>query len=250
MLISNLSLLGAFSILHYQHVQLIGLALQILFAGLIGREGLMSTFTRGLLFYDRNAGRGEFYAVDNLGYITWLNGYDDWGKNWALIVPVDFSPGPSQTQTSLLFYNRAAGQGQFYSTNNDGGISPLKGYTDWSTGWDKILPLNFRGSGTTSLLLYDSAGGSVALYSTDGQGNISLLRNFQNQARSWEQIVSGDLTAASGSGELDLLYYDRAAGQGSLSSATSDGNIVPVQGYAGLRTSWAQIVPLVWFVIS
>jgi hypothetical protein len=59
-----------------------------------------------LLFYDRAAGRGEFYDVVN-GQLVLLGAHDNFHPSWDMIVPV--------ARRLLLFYDRAAGIGDFIS---------------------------------------------------------------------------------------------------------------------------------------
>jgi hypothetical protein len=49
-----------------------------------------------LLFYDRSAGVGEFFALDGSGGMTLLRRYENWRKTWDLIVPGNFSASPGE----------------------------------------------------------------------------------------------------------------------------------------------------------
>ena len=42
-----------------------------------------------LLFYDRNAGQGEFYDTDGQGNIALIKNYSGWRTSWAEIVSID-----------------------------------------------------------------------------------------------------------------------------------------------------------------
>ena len=100
--------------------------------------------------------------------------------------------------------------GEFYTTNDAGGITLLKAQPGWRTTWDIIVPGNFGGSGRTDLLFYDRETGTGQFYSTDG-GAIKELRTYTNWRRSWDLIIPGDF---GGDGHTDLLFYDRSAGTG------------------------------------
>jgi len=52
----------------------------------------------------------------------------DWLKTWSLIIPGKFSNGRF---TDLLFYDRAAGIGEFWSTDGEGNVSRIGTNTDW-----------------------------------------------------------------------------------------------------------------------
>src|SRR5215203_4797228 len=67
----------------------------------------------GLLFYDRDAGLGEFYSTDGQGNLTLLGSHTGWRTSWHSIVPVELSY--AYMPLLLLFYDRGAGHGEFYS---------------------------------------------------------------------------------------------------------------------------------------
>ena len=94
--------------------------------------------------------------------------------------------------SDVLFYDSGAGQGEFYITDGQGGISLLRQHGGWRASWAQIVPGNFGGGGATDLLFYDRDAGQGEFYTTDGQGNISLLRPHKGWRWSWTQIVPGD----------------------------------------------------------
>jgi len=97
-----------------------------------------------LLFYDQTSGNATFVDYNPpqtgdgpLGFVTdGTESYDDWSTDWSLIVPGKFwVPDPEDLNfqngfTDLLFYNRAAGLGEFYLHEPFGAIpaQPLEGY--------------------------------------------------------------------------------------------------------------------------
>lgn len=104
-----------------------------------------------LLFYDAASGTGEFYTT-NQGNMRLLHQYTDWRTSWTRIVPGDFDVSGSfhdayAGKTSLMFYDAAAGTGEFYAVEQ-GHIRLFKRYDNWRTDWTNVIPifLELRGS--------------------------------------------------------------------------------------------------------
>jgi hypothetical protein len=94
--------------------------------------------------------------------------------------------------TDLLFYDAATNTGEFYSTDDQGGISRLSTHTNWRSSWTQIIPGEFGGSRfLTDLLFYDAGAGTGEFYTTDGQGGITQLSQHTNWRSSWTQIIPG-----------------------------------------------------------
>lgn len=81
-----------------------------------------------LLMYDRNAGAGSFYNLDEQGSIELLNAYNNWRQSWSRIVSSNFS---GNQFADLLFYYPSAGVGEFYTTDELGNITLLKTLAGW-----------------------------------------------------------------------------------------------------------------------
>jgi hypothetical protein len=181
-------------------------------------------------------GTGVFYATDGTGGIARLSPKYQWRDSWSLIIPGNFGGNFGETDdsvTDLLFYDRAAGHGEFYTTDGNGNISQLGAtHTGWRKTWDIIVPINISGSGDyrTDLLFYDRAAGHGEIYTTDGNGNISQLgATHTGWRKTWDIIVSiGSLSG-------ELLFYDRAAGHGEFFYVSSDGGIWQ---YGVTHTDW------------
>jgi hypothetical protein len=186
-----------------------------------------NTFT-DLLFYDKNAGQGEFYST-YLGNITLLEAYSDWRATWDLIVPGIFNPSP---WTGLLFYDRVARVGQFYSTDGHGGITLLTNYGDWRNSWTHIISGHLGGP-QTDLLFYDANSGDLELYQvrgngnlTDDQGNYAPWRSYAGWTQGWTHIVPGRF----GGGQYtNFLFYNAATGEASFYSSDGAGNLLPLK---------------------
>jgi hypothetical protein len=57
-----------------------------------------------------------------------------------MIVPGEFN---GDGFTDLLFYDPAAGQGEFYSTDGGGNLALLKANSGWRRTWSVIVAGNF-----------------------------------------------------------------------------------------------------------
>jgi hypothetical protein len=188
-----------------------------------GRTSHFSTFySDGLLNHDP-------------GDIIQLTSDPDWRTSWSIITPGNFS---GEDFSDLLFYDPAAGVGEFYTTEG-GNIQLLQTETGWRNSWTIIVPCNITGSATQDLLFYDPSSGTGEFYRTDGHGNISLIKTHTGWRGSWSLIIPCNLT---GGGSNDLLFYDPSAGVGEMYRTDSQGNISLITTYTDWRGSWAQIL--------
>jgi len=208
-----------------------------------GKFGGGGTFT-DLLFYDAAAGLGQFYKTDGQGGIHLLREQPSLRTGWTHIIPGRF--GGTGVSTDLLFYDAAAGLGQFYAVNGPGRISLLKQYTDWRTSWTQIVPGRFRDlppcpTPVTDLLFYGAAAGTVEFWAINGPGSISLLKRHTGWGSDWTQIIPGKFGGSAGL--TDLLFYDAAAGKGEFYATGGHGELFPLNKYTDWRTSWTYIVP-------
>jgi hypothetical protein len=109
-----------------------------------------------LLFYDRMAGEGVFYATDGSGGLRLIKEYSNWRRTWARIVPGQFG---GTDYTDLVFYDSSVGQGEIYTTDGSGNLSRLRTYDNWRRTWDDIIPGVYTTAGGaaqyTDLLFYD-----------------------------------------------------------------------------------------------
>ena len=137
-----------------------------------------------VIFYDRNAGVGEFYNTLSQDNLSLLKSYSGWRTSWTHIIP---GYAFENSQTDLLFYDSSSGAAEFY-TEVQGNINLLKS-TTYRAGWTHIVPGLFAQNGNTALLFYNSQSGLAEFYSTDGQGNINLLSSNTGWRKSWAQIV-------------------------------------------------------------
>jgi len=151
----------------------------------------------------------EFAAVDVFAHLEWI-------------------------RTTIGLYNA-----EFYTTNGSGGITQLRGHSNWRSSWDIIVPGDFGGDGRTDLLFYDRNAGYGEFYTTDGNGGITLLRTQPGWRTTWDIIVPGQF---GGNGRTDLLFYDRETGTAQF-YATDGGAIHQLRTYTNFRTTWHSIIP-------
>src|SRR5262249_1598522 len=177
---------------------------------------------------------------DGKGGFTLLKRHDRLRPNCTLMIPGNFGG----SFTGLLFYDRALGVGEFYSTDGQGGITLLKRHTDWRRSWAQIVPGNFGRNEFTDLLFYDPSASIGEFYTTDGQGGIALLRQHTSFRKSWTLIVSGNIAGSIASfGDFpSLLFYDAAAGVGEFWATDGLGGMRLLKQHTGWRSSWEKIV--------
>jgi hypothetical protein len=146
----------------------------------------------------------------------------------------------TESDPDLLFYDSAAGDGEFYANVGHGRVTFLDAHRTWRTTWTHIVPGNFGGGGFTDLLFYDAASGDGVFYRTDGRGGLDQLRSHPDWRTTWTYIVPGDF---GGDGFTDLLFYDGSAGRGAFYTTDVSGNTTRLSLYTEWRKSWTQIVP-------
>jgi hypothetical protein len=191
-----------------------------------------------LLFYDRNAGHGEFYATDGNGGMTQVQLHTNWRTTWDIIISGDFG-GP--LRTDLLFYDRETGLGEFYAVDTSGGITLLAQHTNWRTTWDLIVPGNYGGHlPGTDLFFYDRETGHGEFYDSDGQGGIAQLPLRTPWGAGWDLIIS----RFGGRRKPDiLLFYDREGGVGAFFGRERNTNYAELHRFTNWRTTWDMIIP-------
>ena len=126
-----------------------------------------------LLFYDPDAGLGEFYSVSQ-GAIKLLSSKNVWARTWNTILPGNFSGG---TTTDLFFYDPYDGIAQFYSTAKGQLATSLGYFTDWRNSWNNLAAGTFLGNIVPSVLTLDrsqaqnAATGAGLAYYFNGSGS-------------------------------------------------------------------------------
>jgi hypothetical protein len=142
---------------------------------------------------------------------------------------------------NFLFYDPAAGEGEFYRSDGLGGISLLKRYSGWRSNWTHIIPGMFGGNPPPSLrpsfLFYDGAG-TGEFYTADATGGIDLIRTYtgwQSAGKPWTHIIPGAFSAHY-HGYDDLLFYD-SAGTGAFYTVGGQAEIVPLKTHTGWQSA-------------
>lgn len=156
------------------------------------------------------------------------DGYvNSWERAWA-------------ARYTLMFYDPATGQGEFYRTEPSGDLRSLSWQPGWRQSWSAVVTGRFGGDDATDLFFYDRSAGQAEIYTCDANGYLTQLSAYSGLRTTWTHVVSGDFGGESGS---DLLFYDRAAGQAEFSSVSGAGQISPLRRHEGLSTGWTIIVP-------
>jgi hypothetical protein len=133
----------------------------------------------------------------------------------------------------LLFYDRAAGVGEIYSTDGQGNIALVISFNDWRTSWTQIVNCNITGGQYDDLLFYEGSTGYVEIYTTDGNGNITLL--------SGRGMPTGMVIRVFAFAEL--LFYFPLGGIGQFNTIDSTGNLTWLKDYGDWRKTWSMIIP-------
>ena len=163
--------------------------------------------------------------------------YTNWRTSWDLIIPGDFG---GDGHTDLLFYDRSAGVGEFYTTDGRAGSRSCDA---WRTGEPPgtIIsgPCSVATVRPTSCSTIEPA---VTASSTRpmAAGGITQLKTYDGWRDTWSIILSGNF---GGDGASDLLFYDRAAGRRRVLPEQRRGNLSQLRVYDNWRKTWAQIVP-------
>jgi hypothetical protein len=131
---------------------------------------------------------------------------------------------------------RASGESDAF-----GGLEPIREYADWRRTWDIIVPLSSVTSYPRVFMLYDRAGGTIAVMSVDQYGNTMERKLYTDARRTWDIIVPSNFCRTPET--MGVLFYDRAAGYGSLQSVDQYGNLRELRSYTNWRRSWTHIVP-------
>jgi len=191
-----------------------------------------------LLFYDQTNGVGEFYHTDGNGNLTQIGPtHTDWLKTWSHIIPGKFLNSP---YTSLLLYDSRAGIAEFYQTDGHGHLKFVSGY-HWPANL-QIIPGKFSNSSFTDLLVYNQALGVGQFNSCNGSGGLTRLGpTHTDWLKTWSQIIPGKF---SNSPFTELLFYDRALGNGEFYKTDGNGHLPFIRGYPNWRTTWSNIVRL------
>jgi hypothetical protein len=142
------------------------------------------------------------------------------------------------SQGGLLFYDPAAGEGQFYIINNGRIGSPVKTFTDWRNSWTQIVPGAFGGSGFRDFLFYEGSTGYAEFYSLGAGGSFNFI-NSDTFPANLTQIIPGNF---SGKDTTDLLFYNAKAGTGQFFTVTK-GKISLLWNETGWNSNWKQILP-------
>lgn len=150
-----------------------------------------------------------------------------WARAWA-------------ARHALMFYDPAAGQGEFYRARPSGELVPLSWQPGWRQSWSIVLPGQFGGNAATDLFFYDRAAGQAEFYTCDAHGYLTQLSVHNGLPATWSHIVAGDFGGDTGH---DLFCYDRTNGRAEFHTVTGAGQLSLLRGHDNLPTGWSTIVP-------
>lgn len=164
-----------------------------------------------LLFYDMLAGQGQISQLNSDGSLSLLQTFDGWRRSWTNIVSWTNTMNivtEIDTSTAVLFYDRAAGQGEIYTLDGKGQLgAPAHSYTGWRTSWTEIVAI-----GSGAVVFYERPTGFVALYAIDNQDHgLRYLNSYPSFGTSWTHLVPVSLNLGTG-----LLFYDQTSGAAAL----------------------------------
>ncbi len=117
----------------------------------------------GFAGYDATDGSLALYTVKHDGTMSLRKRHTGWSQTWSMMRSCAIT-GPGE----LMFYDRAAGVGEFYVIDRNFDPSLLFSNDDWRHTWEIITPANFTDGAGQDLLFYDRGAGQGELYVTRG----------------------------------------------------------------------------------
>lgn len=72
-----------------------------------------------------------------------------------MILSGNFAEGSG---SDLLFYDRAAGWGEFYRNLGEARLTQMRAFDNWRKTWSQIVVGDFGGNGWADLLFYERPG--------------------------------------------------------------------------------------------
>jgi hypothetical protein len=148
-------------------------------------------------------------------------------------------PGPTTGEPRILFYDRAAGEGDVYGLDASGKINFATANTGWRTSWDLRAAGAFLGNGQRQAVLYDRSAGQADVVGFDSNGQENLDTTNSGWRTSWASAVSGDFV---GNGRSQILLYDAAAGEADVVGFDGAGATSLDTTTSGWRNTWGTIV--------
>jgi subtilisin family serine protease len=154
------------------------------------------------------------------------------------IVPVNLN---NDGITDLLFYNRVANTGKFYTVSPSGDITLVKTHTNWRSTWSNIIPVNV---GVKGLLFYDPSANTGEFYTVSPSGDITLVKTHTNWRSTWSNIIPVNL------GGQGLLFFSLFEGTGSFGgkaqfyTVSPSGEINLVKSHKNWHSRLSNIIPV------
>lgn len=194
-----------------------------------------------VLFYSASEGVGAFFGVQKNGNLELIKRHAGWRTSWTHILAGNFikdprvaidggpitRPGvitvPGPILNELLFYDAAAGEGEFYSVGEDGSITLIKTLSGWRGSWHTILKGNFSDGDFDDLLFYDKSVGHGEFYRNNGKGGIEQLSLYTNWRTSWDQVRAGAFEL---NGRYSgLIFHEEGSGYSEIYKTDGHGKV-------------------------
>jgi hypothetical protein len=216
-------------------------------------NGNTMTRVRGVSeFMQEDHASGRLYSFTDSGLNVYRWAKKNWRSSWDDIVAGHFVERTTQElihgvrKDQLFFYDRAAGEAQFY-TANKGSFDRLgpahTGLNTSSRTWTHVVPVQMDDTDVDELLFYDSIHGYGRFYSTDGAGSLNTAGPLLGWSTGWRHIVTGNFSSRAGD---EILFYDGNSGQlvmyGTNGSGTNRGKITRLGEVGYFGTDIGQIV--------
>lgn len=98
--------------------------------------------------------RGYFYEIDHDGIATYRSTVTSGAADWSELIVGNYHERDGLDD--LLAYDRANGDGFFFTSDGEGGLVPLRTFTNWRSTWLRIVPGTYGGAfWTADLFFYD-----------------------------------------------------------------------------------------------
>jgi hypothetical protein len=150
--------------------------------------------------------------------------------------------GSSFVPHGQFAYDSDDAVGTFYTSDGEGGITPVRTLDPLLNGWTVIVPGSFSGNDDfTDLLFYAAQPGLGEFYASDGEGGLRLLSGSEGFTKGWDLIVPGNF--GGDDDRTDLFFYNAEEGEGKFYTTDGEGRIRLLGTPESFLRGWSSIVP-------
>jgi hypothetical protein len=200
-----------------------------------------------LLFYDPEAGIGQFYSYNGAAdAFVLLNTQTGWRTTWSHIVAGSF--GGSGAASDLLFYDQQNGEIEFYTVASGGLVRLAPTITGVRRTWSHVAAGAFTKSSqaaaqqTSDLFFYDRDTGLGEIDQLDQSGALSLVGAHPGLGGGWTHVLAASFTG----GDLtDLLFYNSRTGTSQLAISQNAGTLA-TSAAAVWSPGWTHLLAGMW----